>query len=125
MKSWFAASEVDLSDIRYRASFVNDAAQKIQGKELGMLAVEVFVGAKAITAMKIADVGQLHAQTPWSIITGKRGLCLHQLRSGQQANKFAATPGRSRSRPAKRSNALVCRASFESRSRFGAAIAVS
>ena len=35
---------------------------------------------KTVTAMEVAYVRQLHAQTPWSIIAVERSLSLHELR---------------------------------------------
>ena len=154
--------------LRGRASFADYSSQQFDRKELGMLAVEIFVSAKTVAAMKIADVGQLHAQTLWSIIPAEGGLCFHCFLTAGQfvrllgvrrpgaalfdlalSRQSGARPPHSkvahvqtsrsfrrldnnrsearlsRSRPAKRSKALVCRASVESNSRFGAAIAVS
>jgi hypothetical protein len=80
MKGWLAAREVDVGDVGYSASFANHSSQQVDGKKLSMWSVEIFISTKTITAMKIADVCQLHAQTPWSIIAAERGLCLHQLK---------------------------------------------
>ena len=77
MKRRLAAGETDSRDIRGGARFADYASQEIDRKEFCVMAVEVVVSAKSVTAMEIADIRQLHTQTLWSIIAIERSLCLH------------------------------------------------
>jgi hypothetical protein len=77
MKSRFAAREIDMRDVCGCASFADYAAQKFQRKELGVIVVEVVFGAKAVAAMKIADVCELHTQPMWTIVVTEVALRFH------------------------------------------------
>ena len=79
MQCRLAAGEVDACDLRCRASFVDDAAQQFERKELRVMAVEIVLGTKAVAAMKIADVGQLHAQTMWTVVVTEVASSFHLL----------------------------------------------
>jgi len=79
MKRRLAAGEADARDVRGVARFADYSPQKIDGKKLSMRAVEILVRAKAVAAMQVADIRELHAQTPWSIVTIERSLSLHQV----------------------------------------------
>ena len=68
MKRRFAAGEVDACDLRGGAGFVDDATQQFKWKKLRVMAVEIVFGTKAVAAVEIADVGQLHTQTLWTIV---------------------------------------------------------
>jgi hypothetical protein len=60
VESRLATSEADPRDIRCSASFANYSSQEIDRKEFCVMAIEVVVSAKAVTAMEIADIRQLH-----------------------------------------------------------------
>jgi hypothetical protein len=83
MERWFATGKTDMRHIRGVTRLVNNASQQIEREEFGVRAVKVLVGAKAVAAVQIADVGQLHAQASWTIII-KSGL-------GKSSHKKAQT----------------------------------
>jgi hypothetical protein len=77
MQGWLTAGKTDARDVRCIARFDDNSLEEFNRKELSVSAVEIFVGTKTITTMQIADVGQLHTQTLWTIITGKGGVGFH------------------------------------------------
>src|SRR6185503_16958628 len=77
MKSRLAAGKADSRDVCRVARFADHSPQKIDRKKLSVRTIEIIVRAKAVAAMQVADIRQLHAQTPWSIVAVERGLSLH------------------------------------------------
>jgi hypothetical protein len=83
MKRRFAAREVDARDLRGGAGFVDDSTQQLERKELGVMAVEIVFGTKAVAAMEIANVSQLHTQSLWTIVVTEVAVSLHWFRRGR------------------------------------------
>src|SRR5690242_19785858 len=77
MQRRLTAREVNVRDLCRFARLVDHAAQQRERKELGVMAVEIVRGAKAVAAMKITDVGQLHTQTMWAIVVVDVAISLH------------------------------------------------
>jgi hypothetical protein len=126
MKCRLATGEVDARDLRGSARFVDYAAQQFERKELRVIAVEIVFGTKAVAAMEIADVGQFHTQTMWTIVVIEVAGSLHWFQVRQALPIiWEARSGSSRSVPAMRLKPFAWRARRESSLRFGPAIAVS
>jgi hypothetical protein len=66
-----AAGEIDASDSGGFACFVDYAAKQFYRKKLGVVAVEIVFGTKAVAAVKIADVGELHTQTLRTVVVAE------------------------------------------------------
>ena len=57
MKCGFATGEVYARDVSRGVGVSYYSLQQIEWKELGVCVVEIVIGAKAVAAVKIADVG--------------------------------------------------------------------
>jgi hypothetical protein len=78
VKRRLAPREVDARDVRGFASFADDAAQELEREKLGVAVVEIIFGTKAVAAMKIADVGELHTQAMWTIVVTEVAFTFHE-----------------------------------------------